>query len=241
MLLTDLSWEQVQSYLARDNRLILPIGAVEEHGRQLGLGCDYLLAEAIANETGARTNVAVAPPLAYGMSHALMKFAGTFSLRPTTLMLVLEDLLRSAYAHGFRRVLVVNGHGGNTAALDSTLSILTNELEGLRVKSLEWWKEPELLRVVDEMAGTQRGTHAAVAETAFMMAVHPAGVHMKLTGRADAPVVRSREFLNAERFAETYPDGVMGLAPLAASPEMGSRLLALSVEFCVQELETWLP
>src|SRR4029079_7540979 len=111
-------------------RLILPIGAVEQHGRQIGVGCDYLIAECVANETGKQANVMVAPPLAYGMSLHHMKFVGTLSFRPVTLMLVLEDLFRSMYAHGFRRVLVVNGHGGNTAALDSALTVVTNELRG---------------------------------------------------------------------------------------------------------------
>src|SRR5438046_2410192 len=108
MLLSDHSWLQVRDYLAHDDRLILPIGAVEQHGRQIGLGCDYLIAERVANDTGARVNVMVAPPLAYGMSLHHMKFAGTLSLHPATLTLVLDDLLRSMYTHGFRRILVVN-------------------------------------------------------------------------------------------------------------------------------------
>lgn len=239
MLLSDHSWLQVRDYLAHDDRLILPIGAVEQHGRQIGLGCDYLIAERVANETGTKTNVMVAPPLAYGMSLHHMKFAGTLSLRPATLTLVLDDLLRSMYAHGFRRILVVNGHGGNTAPLDSALATVVNELQGLRVKSFEWWKEPELLQMVDEMAGVQRGTHASAAETAFMMVARSQGVHMELAAKQDAPVERSREFFSAERFSTTFPDGVMGLMPFAASAELGSRLLEKSVEFCAREIETW--
>lgn len=239
MLLADLSWQQARDYLAQDDRLILPIGAVEQHGRQLGVGTDYLIAERVANETGARANVLVAPPLAYGMSLHHMRFAGTLSLRPITLTLVLEDLLRGMYAHGFRRVLLVNGHGGNSAAMDSALSVVTNELKGLRVKAFEWWKEPELLQMVDEMAGVQQGTHASDAETSFMMAVRAEGVHMELAAPAAAPHRRSREFLSAERFEMVFPNGVMGLAPLAASVVLGSRLLEKSVEFCVQEIDVW--
>lgn len=239
MLLTDLSWAQVRDYLARDDRLILPIGAVEQHGRHLGVGCDCLLAERIANDTGMRANVVVAPSLAYGMSLHHMKFAGTLSLRPATLTLVLEDLLRSMYAHGFRRVLVVNGHGGNTAALDSALAIVANELQGLRVKSFEWWKEPELLQLVDDIAGKQEGTHASAAETSLMMVARPQGVHMELTAQRDAPYVHLREFLSAERFAGTFPDGVMGLVPVGATSELGNQLLEKSVEFCGAELAGW--
>lgn len=239
MLLADLSWQQAQEYLARDNRIILPIGAVEQHGRQLGVGCDYILAERVANDTGERANVLVAPPLAYGMSLHHMKFAGTLSLRPITLTLILEDLLRGMYAHGFRRVLIVNGHGGNTAAMDSALSVVTNELDGLRVKTFEWWKEAELLQMVDDTAGVQRGTHASPAETSFMMAVRAEGVHMELAASADTPYERSREFLSGELFEKAFPNGVMGLSPFAASAELGSRLLEKSVEFCAHELAAW--
>lgn len=239
MLLSDLSWEQVREYVEREDRLILPMGAVEQHGRQLGIGCDYLVAEKIAQVTGEQANVAVAPALAYGMSLHHMKFAGTMSLRPMTLTLVVEDLMRSVYTHGFRRVLVVNGHGGNTAAIDSALSVVTNELAGLRVKLFEWWKEPEILQMVDEMAGPQQGTHASPAETAFMLVARSEGVHMERAARRDTPSGRSREFLSAERFAATFPDGVMGLDPSAATVELGSRLLEKSVEFCTYEIANW--
>lgn len=239
MLLADLSWSEIREYLAREDRLILPIGAVEQHGRQLGVGCDWLIAERIAVEAGERTGLAVAPALAYGMSLHHMRFSGTLSLRPATLILVLEDLLRSMHAHGARRVLVVNGHGGNTAALESALAVSANELENMRVKTFEWWKEPELLQLVDDTVGPQRGTHASPAETAFMLAVRPEAVNLDLAMHRDAPVERSREFWTAARFAEAFPDGVMGLDPTAATPELGSQLLARCVEYCVAELARW--
>lgn len=239
MRLSDMSWDQAKEYLEREDRLILPIGATEQHGRQLGLGCDFLIAERVAEDTGAQTGVAVAPTLPYGMSLHHMQFAGTLSLKPATLALVLEDVLRTAYAHGFRRVLIVNGHGGNTAALDSTLAVVANELAGLRVKNFEWWKEPSILKIADEMAGTQRGTHSSSAETAFMMVARPNAVYMERAPKRDAPVEPSREFLNAQAFAAHYPDGVMGLDPAPATLALGNRLLEKSVELCVQEITRW--
>jgi creatinine amidohydrolase len=239
MLLADMSWDEAQEYLGRENRLILPMGATEQHGRHLGLGCDFQIAEKVAALAGEQANVAVAPTLTYGMSLHHMKFAGTLSLRPATLIAVLEDVLRTAYAHGFRRVLIVNGHGGNTAALDSALAVVANEATDLRVKVFEWWKEPEILKMADEIAGPQRGTHSSPIETAFMMVARPNAVKMERAPKRDAPVERSREFLSASLFAAQYPDGVMGLDPAGGTLELGSRLLEKSVETCVHEIATW--
>ena len=112
-LLAEMSWEEVKEYLARDDRVILPLGSTEEHGRHLGLGTDSIEAEAIARGAGEATGVIVAPTLNYGMALMQMAFPGTIALRPTTLIAVLDDVFRSLYRHGFRRVLIVNGHGGN--------------------------------------------------------------------------------------------------------------------------------
>lgn len=239
MNLSDLSWEECQEYLARDDRVILPIGATEAHGRQIGLGCDYILAEAIARETSEKTNVVVAPVLAYGTSHHLMPFAGTLSLEPETLIRVLEDVLRSLHHHGFRRVLVVNGHGGNDPALKSASIVLTRELTGLRVKAAAWWTEPTILQLVEEDQGPQRGTHAAVNETSFMMAVRPEAVKIARTAKRDAPVIPSRELIGPQAFALTYPDAVMGLDPSNANAKLGNKILARAVEICVQEIQDW--
>ncbi len=238
-LMADMSWEQVQEYLARDWRVILPLGATEEHGRHLGLGTDLTEAEAIARGTGERTGVAVAPTLNYGMSHSLLGFPGTLSLRPATLMAVLEDLFRSLYRHGFRRVLVVNGHGGNAAALSSTLNLVAAELPDLAAKIFEWWMDAESYQVVTNMLGPQQGSHASPGETSFMLAVRPAAVHLeRLTGK-DAPVKPSREHTNMHTFRDKYPDGIMGLDPGKATREAGEALLRKSVEICARELEGW--
>jgi creatinine amidohydrolase len=238
-LLAEMSWEEVKEYLVRDNRVILPLGATEEHGRHLGLGTDFIEAGAIARGAGEVTGVAVAPTLNYGMSHALLAFPGTLSLRPTTLIAVLEDLFRSLYRHDFRRVFVVNGHGGNAAALSSALHLVADDLPDLRVKTFEWWTDAESYRVVIEMLGPQEGSHASPGETAFMLAVRPSAVKLeRLTGR-DAPVKPSREFTTAQTFAQKYPDGVMGLDPRSATREVGEALLKKCVEICAREVANW--
>jgi creatinine amidohydrolase len=240
MELSNISWEQCAEYLARDNRIILPIGATEQHGRHLGLGTDYLIAQEIARRIGEHTNTLVAPTLNYGMSHFHLEFAGTISLSPTTLSAVLEDIFQSLYRHGFRRVLVVNGHGGNQPSIHSAASIVQNQLPDLRVKFSQWWLAPEILRMVDETLGAQRGTHASNHETALMRAVAPDAVHTTRIAKRDAPVVPENGFDSPTRFREKFPDGVMGLDPSAATTELGERILEKSVALGILEMENWL-
>ncbi len=238
-LFAEMSWTEMRDYLAHDDRVILPLGATEEHGPHLGLGTDFIEAEAIAARLGEATGVAVAPTLNYGMSLTLAAFPGTLALKPTTLIAVLDDLLRALYQHGFRRVFIVNGHGGNAPALSSAVQMVTQDLEHLRVKNFEWWTDAESYRVVIDQLGAQQGSHASLGETAFMLAVRPNAVKLdRLTGR-DAPVIAAREITTVQTFAQKYPDGIMGLDPRLATREAGEALLAKSVEICARELENW--
>lgn len=239
MQLAKQSWEQIQEYLARDDRVILPIGATEQHGRHLGVGADYLIAEAIAGQVGKQTRVLVAPALAYGMSHQHMEFAGTVSLSPSTLSAVLQDILHSLYRHGFRRVLIVNGHGGNTPSVSGASAVVQNQFPDLRVKLFQWWLEPGIVKLVDDALGAQRGTHASNHETAFLQAVAPDGVVASRIAPRDAPVLPSREIDSPARFREKYPDGVMGLVPSGADAVLGEKLLQASVALGILEVERW--
>jgi creatinine amidohydrolase len=238
-LLAEMSWKEVEEYLAHDDRVILALGSMEEHGPHLGLGTDLIEGESIAFGTGEASGVVVAPTLNYGQAHAQMGFPGTLSLRPTTLIAVLEDLFRALYRHGFRRIFIVNGHGGNTAPFWCATQAISEELPGLRFKHFAWWTDAEAYKVGMDMTGEQHGSHAAAVETSFMMAVRPNAVKLeRLTGH-DAPIVASREVATVQNFRRLYPDGIMGYHPKTASPEAGHALLKKCVEICSRELANW--
>jgi creatinine amidohydrolase len=235
----EMSWEEIKEYLAHDDRALIALGSVEEHGRHLGLGTDMLESDAIAKGTSTTTGVVMAPTLPYGMCLPQMAFPGSLSLRPATLNIVIEDLFRAFYHHGFRRIFIVNGHGGNVASIYYAIQNVADSLPGLRVKVFSWWTDAEAYKVVVDMTGEQHGSHAGAAETSFMMAICPQGVKMeRLTGK-DAPIKPSREVPTIQDFAKLYPDGIMGYHPTKASKEAGEALLAKSVEICSRELENW--
>jgi creatinine amidohydrolase len=124
-------WEELSApeidALDRNGTIItLPVGSVEQHGRHMPLGTDTMLAQAVALAAAERLKprVAVLPPPWYGYSGHHMRFAGTVTLKSETLIALVEDIAESVIAHGFKRLLVINGHGGNNALIDLLASRL---------------------------------------------------------------------------------------------------------------------
>ena len=148
MRIEELSWMDVENYLKTDDRLILVLGACEQHG-YLSLLTDVKIPLALADAASHQTGVLIAPPLNFGSSPYFLAYPGTFSLRGSTLLAVVEDLLRSAYRHGFRRILLLNGHGGNDAAR-LQLYELADQLPGLRLAWYAWWTASSVVEVAQQ-------------------------------------------------------------------------------------------
>jgi creatinine amidohydrolase len=146
MRIADMNWMQAEQVLAADDRCVLPIGSVEQHA-YLSLATDVLLAERVAAEAAEPLRVPVFPPLAYGFTPSFAAYPGTVSLRLATFLAVMRDIVTSLHAQGFRRIVVVNGHGGN-ASFASLASELTAELHGLQVKLHNWWAAPRTMGYV---------------------------------------------------------------------------------------------
>lgn len=145
MRLDDLNWLDVENYLQYDNRLMLIIGSCEQHG-YLSLLTDVKIPLALADAASEKTGVPIAPPLNFGSSGYFLAYPGTFSLRVRVLLDVVEDLVRSAYRHGFRRLLILNGHGGNEAARDRLFELAT-ELSDIEISWYAWWQSHSIEQI----------------------------------------------------------------------------------------------
>jgi len=199
MRLEELNWMDVEAYLKGNDRIILVIGSCEQHG-YLSLLTDIKIPLALADAASQRTGVLVAPPLNFGNSPYFLKYPGTISLRASTLMDVLEDMVRSLYGHGFRRMLVLNGHGGNSAS-GTRLLELANQLPDLKLAWYEWWRATSVTGI--GMRHNLRFFHANWSENFPFTRVSELP-----EGEKQAPQFKG--VLNAEGTRSTYGDGVFG-------------------------------
>jgi creatinine amidohydrolase len=145
----DMNWRQVEAYLEHDDRAVLPIGSTEQHAG-LSLCVDYILSERVSVEAAEPLGVPVFPGIPYGITPYFMGYPGTVSLRVETCVQLVRDVLDSLRAHGFRRIVVVNGHGGN-APVQSGIAEWLGGKSGVEVKFHNWWNAPATQAKVTEI------------------------------------------------------------------------------------------
>ncbi len=153
MRISEMNWMMVEEYLKRDNRAVLPLGSTEQHA-YLSLSVDSILAERLAVEAAEPLGVPVFPVLAYGITPYFRAFPGTITLRVETYMSILRDILDAMAEQGFKRLLVVNGHGGNTPAQGFTGEWMADH-PGVRIKFHNWWNAPKVwaqVQAIDPIA-----------------------------------------------------------------------------------------
>jgi len=244
MQLQLMSWPEVESYLEESVGIVVPIGATEQHGPTGLIGTDAIAAETLARRTGELANALVGPTLAVGMSEHHMRFPGSITLRPTTLIAVVRDVILALARHGFRRVFFVNGHGGNTASINAAFfeayteaPRLLTDGDDLRCLNTEWWAMPSAERLSAELFGDRDGDHATPSEVSIAAAAYPDFI--KTADLADKPPPTNRLFGPAD-FRRRYPEGRMGSHPELATVEAGERIIEAVAVDLAREFEEFL-
>jgi creatinine amidohydrolase len=235
-------WEELSSpqvaALDRDGTvLVLPLGAVEQHGNHMPLGTDTLLAHSVSLAAAERVSgpAVVLPPPWYGFSAHHMRFAGSVTLRAETLIAMVEDIVGSVVRHGFRRVLIINGHGGNGGVIDVAASKLGHAHYGkARVAALTYFQLARDAIAALRKSRTGGMGHAGEFETAMVQHVRPDLVRMEdaATHYPDpGSVYLTTDLLGASAirtyhdFGDLSPSGTLG-DPSLASPEAGAAFFA---------------
>ncbi len=229
MCLQLMTWPEVEQYLTRSQGIIMPIGATEQHGPTGLIGTDAICAETLAWRAGELAGALVGPTLTVGMSEHHMRFPGSVTLRPTTLIGVVRDVILSLARHGFRRFFFVNGHGGNTPSINAAFFEAYTEvprlLEGgdeIRCLNGEWWETPSAVELSHELFGDDDGDHASASEVSVAAAAYPD--HVK-SATLDPDVPPSSRLFGPADFRRRYPEGRMGSHPELASVEFGQQII----------------
>jgi creatinine amidohydrolase len=149
MRIVDMNWMMVEAYLKGDDRGVLPIGSVEQHSH-LSLGVDAILAEKVAQDAAAPLGVPVFPVVSYGITPYFSAFPGTVSLRVATALELARDILDGIRRAGFRRILIVNGHGGNNP-VGALAQEWMGDHPGVNVKFHNWWMATRTWKKVMEI------------------------------------------------------------------------------------------
>jgi len=211
MRIADQNWMQIESYLKTDDRAVLPIGCVEQHA-YLSLATDTILAERLAIEAAEPLGVPVFPVIAYGITPNFRTYPGTVSLRIETMIALVRDVLDRLAEQGFRRILIVNGHGGN-APIESFRGEWVADHPGMAVKFHNWWNAPRVWKAVEAI--DPLASHASWME-AFPW-TRLAGVEMPDERK---PEVAFPRHLGPEAVREALGDGNFAGRYLRSNEEM---------------------
>ena len=136
--LSNMSWMEAEQKFSKTQLAIIPIGAVEQHGPHLGLGADWIQAWKIAEKVGEKTDALVLPVVPYGVSGHHRDFVGTLFLKPDTLQKVVSEILDCLNHYGIRKVVFINGHGGNLQAISEAAKEARVQ-HGMVCAIVQWW------------------------------------------------------------------------------------------------------
>lgn len=219
--------------------MLIPTGAVEQHGPHLPLGTDVMLAGAVASGVAERLGCSLAEPLAYGCSWHHTGFAGTVSLRTSTFISLVFDVCGSLSASGFIPVLI-NGHHGNKAALQVALADLAET--GVRAYAVSYFDL--LADAVERILPQPKASvgHACALETSLVLYLRSETVDQEAIPSGGTPQTWPDPHMFAgasvsvvKPFGEINPTGVIG-RPEEASAERGKRLFEAAIERCAEEI-----
>lgn len=227
----------------KDAIVLLPVASTEQHGPHLATGVDTFLAGEGCRRTALimqkKLPVVVAPTVWIGLAEHHVAFGGSFTLSLPTYHALLREICRSILRAGFKKILIVNGHGGNVAALTALTTDLAMEL-GATIGTTTLYSLPMTSGAYDAILEDQKGVqHACEAETSMMMAAFPDCVRKDKLKQAVGPQSNDAPFRNPLAVWRSFKDytktGVFGDAR-RANAEKGERLLDIAAEMLAKEL-----
>lgn len=168
--LKELNTVQVEALLQREAPLFIPMGTLEPHGRHLPVGTDTLCAEKVAEHLSIAFDGVVAPSFEYGLTNVFLQTSPSSFFPVDLYRTFVEHIVKNFYKQGFKKIIIINGHGGNQEALQYILRNITREAP-MALTIINWWIFAS--KFVEEVYSTRPGGHAAVEETAAILYARP--------------------------------------------------------------------
>lgn len=246
MQLHQSTWQEVEKYLETNKGIVVPVGSTEQHGPNGLLGTDALCPEIIARHAGDLGGLLVGPTFNVGIAQHHMAFAGSMTLRPSTMIAAMHDWVTSLRRHGFEKIYWLNGHGGNIATInaafaeiyaDSSLDTSGRNSPPLQLKLVNWWELPGIFKLCKEMYPEGHGSHATPSEVAVTYYGYPDSVKKVEMSPKIAP---NGHFHDAEDYRRRFPDGRIGSDPSLATVEDGKKIVEASAKALVQDFKSFL-
>lgn len=232
--LAEIAWQQVEERLRRDVRLVLPLGATEEHG-YLSMCTDSLFVDRVTGAACRNADVLRAPVFPFGCSAFATTFPGSISLRTVTLCHVLEDVINCLYRQGFRRLVFITGHGGNEV-ITGVLSEAQLDRPGLNIYYINAWTGMwPLVKEAEQQRGLARTEHASWHEAFDFTMVGPIPARSQpAPDGPDFPLFP----LNPRTARHHLPDGVVAGAYTLNDAELMNRMYQACVDHVTAFLDS---
>ncbi len=236
------TWPEIEGYLEKTRGIVIPIGSTEQHGPTGLIGTDALCPEIIAEGLHAE-GILIGPTLSIGMAQHHLGFPGSITLRPSTLMAVVVDVVRSLAVQGFEHFYFLNGHGGNIATVNASFaevyadSSLSGNAGELNLKLANWFAGKRVTRLSRELYGDAEGSHATPSEISLTWHAYPdqqRDVPLEPKRAPDGPI------RDAADYRKRFPDGRIGAESGLASREHGRQFYEAALADALEDYHNFL-
>jgi creatinine amidohydrolase len=240
-LIEEMTPEEITEALKEVDTVVIPLGTVEQHGPHLPVGTDAIIPITVAKRLAEKIKVLVAPPIYYGNSLSMSDMKGVFTVTPDSLANLLLDLCKSFAKQGFKKIVFLNGHGGNEQVL-SFIGQKARIETGALIVRIDWWHiiDEDILKICESAVA-----HADEGETSMMLACRPDIVNMKKATKDDTSEKLTKTLMGGKSknvppvfvpFTKWSKTGLIGDAT-KASKAKGEKIMKAVVDKIVHFLK----
>lgn len=228
------NWKEISRYIRNDTRLIIAFGSCEQHGPHLPILTDTIIAQEISHRVAKKTNILATMPLNFGNSNYHLSFPGTVTTSPSLYAKIIYEILSAYISSGFKKLFLINSHGGNCAVLEVTISEMLDKMDDIKIKLYYIWDIPEVKSIKNKEFGKNLGSHAGPDETSVLLYLKPNLVgSLNLESQGEIPSYR----LSAQQARIKYPLGIWGGNPKVSSSSIGKAIVESSVRYIFKDIK----